>query len=249
MSEPELRASRVSKVYPGAVRALTDVDLSVPSGETLAVIGESGCGKSTLLRMFNRLEEPTSGEIHIRGQRAISIDPIQLRRQTGYVQQEGGLLPHWTVGRNVELVPALLDWPRSRRRRRADELLKMVGLDPDSYLSRFPGALSGGQRQRVAFARALAADPDLVLLDEPFGAVDALTRLELHAEFLQLKSRLGKTMLIVTHDLGEAFKLADRVAVMRSGRLLQVGTREELARRPATDYVRDLLAMGGEARP
>jgi len=249
MSESELRASRVSKVYPGAVRALTDVDLSVSAGETLAVIGESGCGKSTLLRMFNRLEEPTSGEILIRGQRATSMDPIQLRRQTGYVQQEGGLLPHWTVGRNVELVPALLEWPRARRRRRADELLNMVGLDPDSYRSRFPGELSGGQRQRVAFARALAADPDLVLLDEPFGALDALTRLELHAEFLRMKSRLGKTMLIVTHDLGEAFKLADRVAVMRSGRLLQTGTRDELATRPATEYVSALLAMGQQARP
>jgi osmoprotectant transport system ATP-binding protein len=249
MSEAELRASNVSKVYPGAVRALTDVDLIVPPGETLAVIGESGCGKSTLLRMFNRLEEPTSGEIHIRGQLATSIDPIRLRRHTGYVQQEGGLLPHWTVGRNVELVPALLDWPRTQRRRRAEELLTMVGLDPETYRSRFPGELSGGQRQRVAFARALAADPDLVLLDEPFGALDALTRLELQAEFLRLKSRLGKTMVIVTHDLGEAFKLADRVAVMRSGRLLQTGTPEELARRPATEYVGDLLARGREARP
>jgi osmoprotectant transport system ATP-binding protein len=249
MSEPELRAIRVSKVYPGAVRALTDVDLSVPAGETLAVIGESGCGKTTLLRMFNRLEEPTSGEIHVRGQRATSMDPIQLRRQIGYVQQEGGLLPHWTVGRNVELVPALLEWSRSRRRRRTDELLNMVGLDPDSYRSRFPAELSGGQRQRVAFARALAADPDLVLLDEPFGALDALTRLELHAEFLRLKSTLGKTMLIVTHDLGEAFKLADRVAVMRSGRLLQTGTRGELTTRPATEYVSALLAMGRQGRP
>jgi osmoprotectant transport system ATP-binding protein len=249
MSEAELRASNVSKVYPGAVRALTDVDLIVPPGETLAVIGESGCGKSTLLRMFNRLEEPTSGEIHIRGQLATSIDPIRLRRHTGYVQQEGGLLPHWTVGRNVELVPALLDWPRARRRRRAEELLAMVGLDPVTYQPRFPGELSGGQRQRVAFARALAADPDLVLLDEPFGALDALTRLDLHAEFLRLKSRLGKTMVIVTHDLGEAFKLADRVAVMRSGRLLQTGTPEELVRRPATEYVGDLLARGREARP
>jgi len=249
MSEVELRASKVSKVYAGAVRALTDVDLSVPPGETLALIGESGCGKSTLLRMFNRLEEPTSGEIHIRGQLATSIDPIRLRRHTGYVQQEGGLLPHWTVGRNVELVPALLDWPRAQRRRRADELLNMVGLDPGTYRPRFPGELSGGQRQRVAFARALAADPDLVLLDEPFGALDALTRLELQVEFLRLKSRLGKTMVIVTHDLGEAFKLADRVAVMRSGRLLQTGTPEELARRPATEYVGDLLARGREARP
>jgi osmoprotectant transport system ATP-binding protein len=245
-SEPELRANNVSKVYSGSVRALSQIDLRVSSGETLAVIGESGCGKSTLLRMFNRLEEPTSGEIFIRGQLSTSIDPIQLRRRSGYVQQEGGLLPHWTVGRNVELVPALLEWPRVRRRSRADELLSMVGLEPRAYRSRLPGELSGGQRQRVAFARALAADPDLVLLDEPFGALDALTRLELHAEFLRLKSELGKTMLIVTHDLGEAFKLADRVAVMHSGRLIQIGTSDELARRPATPYVRDLLALGRE---
>jgi osmoprotectant transport system ATP-binding protein len=244
---PELRASKVSKVYPGAVHALSGIDLSVCSGETLAVIGESGCGKSTLLRMFNRLEEPTSGEVHIRGTSSTTIDPIRLRRQTGYVQQEGGLLPHWTVGRNVELVLALLEWPRARRQRRADELLDMVGLEPRTYRSRFPRELSGGQRQRVAFARALAADPDLVLLDEPFGALDALTRLELHAEFLRLKSELGKTMLIVTHDLREALKLADRVAVMHSGVLVQIGTPQELAGRPATQYVRDLLELGREA--
>lgn len=246
--EPELRASRVSKTYPGAVRALSGIDLNVSRGETLAVIGESGCGKSTLLRMFNRLEEPTSGEILIRGTRSTSIDPIRLRRRTGYVQQEGGLLPHWTIGRNVELVPALLDWPKKQRRRRADELLNMVGLEPRTYRSRFPRELSGGQRQRVAFARALAADPDLVLLDEPFGALDALTRLELHAEFLRLKSELGKTMLIVTHDLREALDLADRVAVMHSGALVQIGTRAELTGRPETPYVRDLLALAREGQ-
>jgi osmoprotectant transport system ATP-binding protein len=194
--------------------------------------------------MFNRLEEPTSGEVVIRGRPASSLDPVLLRRQTGYVQQEGGLLPHWTVGRNVELVPSLLDWPRARRTRRADDLLDLVGLDPGTYRARYPCDLSGGQRQRVAFARALAGDPDLVLLDEPFGALDAITRLELHDEFTRMKSRLGKTMLIVTHDLGEAFKLADRVAVMRSGRLLQVGTREELLESPAAPYVSELLEMG-----
>jgi osmoprotectant transport system ATP-binding protein len=249
MPEPELRAVRVSKVYPGPVQALSEIDLSVASGETLAVIGESGCGKSTLLRLFNRLEEPTSGEIHVRGRPATGIDPIELRRHTGYVQQEGGLLPHWTVGRNVELVPTLLNWPRRRRRQRADELLTMVGLDPPAFRSRFPHELSGGQRQRVAFARALAADPELVLLDEPFGALDALTRLELHREFLHLKQQLQKTMVIVTHDLGEAFKLADRVAVMHQGRLVQVGRHDTLVEQPASSYVSDLLALGREGRP
>ena len=170
--------------------------------------------------------------------------PIELRRKTGYVQQEGGLLPHWTVERNVELVPALLRWTEDRRRARCDELLTLVGLEPARYRTRYPRELSGGQRQRVAFARALAADPDVVLLDEPFGALDALTRLELQAEFDRLRRRLSKTMLLVTHDLSEAFRLGDRIGVMREGRLLQVATPSELRDRPADDYVKRLLELG-----
>lgn len=239
-----LEARSVGKHFPGGVQALDGVDLSVGAGETVALIGESGSGKSTLLRMFNRLEEPSTGEVRIDGVPARTHDPIELRRRTGYVQQEGGLLPHWTVERNVELVPELLGWSIKRRRARCDELLQLVGLAPGRYRSRFPRELSGGQRQRVAFARALAGDPGVVLLDEPFGALDALTRLELQEEFEQLRRRLSKTMLLVTHDLSEAFRLADRVGVMRGGRLLQVAAPEELRDRPADDYVRRLLALG-----
>lgn len=239
-----LEALDVSKQYPGGVRALRDVRLRVGSGETVALVGASGCGKTTLLRLFNRMVEPSAGEVRIGGRPAGSLDPIELRRATGYVQQEGGLLPHWNVGRNVELVPALLGWSTQRRRESADTLLELVGLPADRYRDRYPRELSGGQRQRVAFARALAAEPEVVLLDEPFGALDALTRLELQAEFGRLQERLGKTMLLVTHDLDEAFRLGDRVAVMKDGRLLQTGTREELRSAPADPYVQALLELG-----
>jgi len=241
-----LEARRVNKVYPGGIRALEDVDLAVGHGETVALIGESGCGKTTLLRMFNRLEEPTSGKIVIQGRDAARHEPIELRRRTGYVQQEGGLLPHWTVRRNVELVPELLGWKTGRRRERCEQLLTLVGLAPETFAGRYPRQLSGGQRQRVAFARALAADPQVVLLDEPFGALDALTRLELQREFLHLKRQLGKTILLVTHDLDEAFRLGDRVAVMKGGQILQVGAPDQLKREPADEYIRTLLAQRQE---
>ena len=246
---PSLEAQAVTKTFSGGVQALRGVDLGVNKGETVVLIGESGCGKTTLLRMFNRLEEPTEGAVRIEGRPAVSHDPIRLRRHTGYVQQEGGLLPHWTVERNVELVPELLGWPADRRRARSAELLALVGLDPDTFRHRHPRELSGGQRQRVAFARALAADPPVVLLDEPFGALDALTRLELQREFLQLKRRLAKTILLVTHDLEEAFRLGDRIAVMKEGRLLQIAAPDELRREPADDYVRSLLTMTGGIAP
>jgi osmoprotectant transport system ATP-binding protein len=228
-----------------------DLDLDVHSGETVALIGESGCGKSTLLRMFNRLESPSSGSILVAGVDAAHIDPIALRRTTGYVQQDGGLLPHWSVERNVELVPALVGWSLERRRSVSRELLKLVGLEPDTYARRFPHELSGGQQQRVAFARALAADPDVILLDEPFGALDAITRAQLQEEFLRLKHTLGKTMLLVTHDLREAELLGDRVAVLRHGRLLQCAAPARLRQHPADDYVSGLLrhapGTGGRA--
>jgi osmoprotectant transport system ATP-binding protein len=246
LHDAALEARDVKKLFPGGVHALRGIDLIVASGETVVLIGESGCGKTTLLRMFNRLEEPTEGTILIEGRPAVDHDPIELRRHTGYVQQEGGLLPHWTVQRNVELVPELLGWGAERRRARSSELLALVGLTPDTFGERYPCHLSGGQRQRVAFARALAADPPVVLLDEPFGALDALTRLELQREFLQLKRRLAKTILLVTHDLQEAFRLGDRIAVMQDGRLLQTAPPDELRREPADEYVRSLLTMTGE---
>ena len=247
-ARPVLEARGVVKRYPDGTEALAGVDLAVAGGETVALVGESGSGKTTLLRTFNRMVEPTAGEVWVRGRPATAQDPFALRRGIGYVQQEGGLLPHWTVARNVELVPRLLGagagWDRERRRRRVGEVLELVGLPFDRYGERLPGELSGGQRQRVALARALAAEPDLVLLDEPFGALDALTRLELQREFARLRERLGKTMVLVTHDLGEAFRLADRVAVMRGGRVLRVGTPAELRAEPGDPYVAALLEVG-----
>jgi len=238
-----LQAESVAKVYPGGVRALDGVSLEVKAGETVALIGESGCGKTTLLRLFNRMTDPSSGRVAVRGQDVGQGDVIDLRRSVGYVQQEGGLIPHWTVRRNVELVPVLLNWTPQRRAGRSREVLDLVGLAAGSFGHRHPGELSGGQRQRVAFARALAADPEIILLDEPFGALDALTRLELQDHFLHLKETLGKTMLLVTHDLDEAFRLADRIAVMRNGRIEQTASPQALRSSPESPYVKNLLRM------
>ncbi len=243
-SPPALSARAVGKRWPGGVTALRDVELEIGVGETLVLIGESGCGKTTLLRMFNRSVEPSSGEIRIGGRPAVQLDPVKLRRRTGYVSQDGGLLPHWTVEANVALVPRLLGRAAAERRERASAVLAQVGLDPDRFAARYPRELSGGQRQRVALARALAAEPGVVLLDEPFGALDALTRRELHDEFDGLRRRLGKTLLLVTHDLEEAERLGDRVAVMRDGRVLQCAAVDELRRAPADEYVERLLRAG-----
>ena len=244
-SEPILEALDVAKTYGGAAGtvALAGVSLAVQPGETVALVGESGSGKTTLLRTFNRMIDPSSGSVRIEGKPVADLDPIALRRRTGYVPQDAGLIPHWRIDRNVELVPRLLGWDRDRRQKRIREMLELVGLDPEAHAGRYPAELSGGQRQRVAFARALAADPPLILLDEPFGALDALTRLELHRQFLDLKKTLGKTTVLVTHDLAEAFRLADRIGVMRAGRLLQLGTPEELAEQPADPYVSALLEL------
>ena len=246
MSSPVLEARGARKTYPGDVHALDGVDVAAQPGETLVLIGESGSGKTTLLRMFNRMVEPTGGEILIREQPARSLDPITLRRSVGYVQQEGGLLPHWTVARNVALVPKLLKWDPEKLIVQTTQLLELVGLDPARYGDRYPGELSGGERQRVAFARALAADPDILLLDEPFGALDAITRRELHEEFLRLKGQLKKTMVLVTHDLDEAFRLGDRIAVMKSGKILQIGTPRGLETHPEHAYVNQLLKHRSE---
>ena len=239
MPDVALRAEGVVKRF-GEIVALDGVSVEVRRGQCLALIGESGSGKTTLLRCFNRLTDPDRGRIVVDGADVATIDPIALRRRVGYVPQDGGLLPHWPVRRNVELVP----WLRgmSDAGARANRALELVGLDSTQFGGRRPRDLSGGQRQGVAVARALAAGPDLILLNEKFGAIDAITRAELQDGFRELRARLAVTAVLVTHDLQEAFHLADLIAVIRQGRVEQVGTPHELLDSPATPYVADLLS-------
>lgn len=229
---------RVSKRH-GKVDALRDVSLNIAPGECLALVGESGSGKTTLLRCINRLTEPDSGIVSIDGEPASQRDPVLLRRSIGYVAQEGGLLPHWRVARNVGLVPWLDGKAGDDTASRAMEL---VGLEPRKFANRWPHELSGGQRQRVAIARALAGGQALLLLDEPFSALDAITRSELHSAFRELRRAAGFTSILVTHDLREAARLADRVAVLRAGVIEHISGAADLARNPQTDYVRKLVA-------
>jgi osmoprotectant transport system ATP-binding protein len=240
---PAIQFQSVRKSF-GDRPALDGLDLEVGEGETVALIGPSGCGKTTALKLVNRLLEPDAGTVRVLGRDVRGEEPIGLRRKLGYVIQEGGLFPHWSVRGNVETVPRLLGWPEPQRRRRADELLEMVGLPAAEFAGRRPRDLSGGQRQRVGVARALAADPPVVLMDEPFGALDPIARSGLQREFLDWKRRLGKAVLLVTHDLREAFRLADRVALLERGRLRQIGTRAELTERPADGFVRAFVAEG-----
>src|SRR5262249_1602154 len=197
-----------------------DVSFQVESGETIVLLGRSGSGKTTTLRLINRLLEPTSGEVLVEGRRTMDWDAIRLRRRIGYVIQDIGLFPHFTVARNVALVPSLESWPVEKVSRRVNEMLDLVGLDPGKFASRLPRELSGGQLQRVGGARALAPDPTVLLLDEPFGALDPITRAELQKEFRSLQKQLGKTMVLVTHDMREAFRLGDRIGLMKDGRLI-----------------------------
>jgi osmoprotectant transport system ATP-binding protein len=237
-----LEAIDVTKRY-GAVLALDGVSLRVAAGECVALVGESGSGKSTLLRCFNRLAEPDAGRVLARGADVRDADPVALRRATGYVPQEGGLLPHWTALRNAGLVPWLQAAPDPDYAAR--EALVLVGLEPASFGTRYPHELSGGQRQRVALARALAAHPDVVLLDEPFGALDAITRADLQATFADVRRARPVTCVLVTHDLHEALRLAERVGVLRAGRIEQVAPGRKLVSEPSTEYVARLLERAG----
>jgi len=222
----------------GAPGAVNDLSFSVPAGRICVLVGPSGCGKTTSLKMVNRLIEPTAGRILLDGVDIASRDVTELRRGIGYVIQQVGLFPHLTIGDNVAVVPRLLGWPTNRQRERADELLALVGLDPAAYRSRYPAQLSGGERQRVGVARALAADPPLMLMDEPFGAVDPIVRERLQNEFLRLQRDLAKTILFVTHDIDEAIKMGDLVAVMQQGGVLaQFAPPAELLARPVSDFV------------
>lgn len=233
-----LAAERIVKRF-GEVVALDGVTVEVPRGGSLALVGESGSGKTTLLRCFNRLTEPDSGIVRLDGVDVETVDPIQLRRRIGYVPQDGGLLPHWSVAKNVALVLRLNGDPRADAKAR--DALGLVGLEPTQFAERWPRELSGGQRQRVAIARALAAEPKVLLLDEPFGALDAITRAELQESFAALRQRLDVTSALVTHDIHEALLLATHVAVVRAGRIEQFASPAELVASPANDYVHTLL--------
>jgi osmoprotectant transport system ATP-binding protein len=239
-----LEVGDVRKAY-GDVVALAGVSLRVGAGECVALVGESGSGKTTLLRLFNRMAEPDAGAVLVDGADVRRVDPVALRRRMGYVPQTGGLLPHWPVLRNVALVPWLVRQSDPDAAARA--ALELVGLPPATYAGRRPAELSGGQRQRVAIARALAAQPRYLLLDESFSALDAITRADLHEAFLRLRERLRITSLLVTHDLREAALLADRIAVLRQGRLEQTGSPDEVFGAPATAYVAELVRKSGAA--
>jgi osmoprotectant transport system ATP-binding protein len=233
-----LSARNISHRF-GELLALDAVSLEVPAGSATAIVGESGSGKTTLLRCFNRLVEPERGEVFVGGKNVREQPVVRLRRGIGYVQQHGGLLPHWRVSRNVALVPSLTDMPDAQDAAR--RALELVGLPAAKFGSRFPHELSGGQRQRVALARSIAARPGVILLDEPFGALDAISRADLQESFGTLRRELTVTTLLVTHDLAEAARLADQVVVMRSGRIEQRGAMSDLVRAPATDYVSELI--------
>ncbi len=231
--------AHVTKRYAAdGAPAVDDLSLRIPAGEIVVLVGPSGCGKTTTMKMINRLIEPTSGRITIGGEDVMALPAFELRRRIGYVIQQVGLFPHMTVADNTAVVPRLLKWPDARVRRRVDELLELVGLDPGQYRSRYPAELSGGERQRVGVARALAADPPVMLMDEPFGAVDPIRRDRLQNEFLRLQAQVRKTVVFVTHDVDEAIKMADRIAIMqRGGILAQYDTPATILGAPANDFV------------
>ncbi|MDT3397748.1 betaine/proline/choline family ABC transporter ATP-binding protein [Streptomyces sp. B1866] len=236
-----IRFEHVTKRYDDGTTAVDDLSFEVAEGELVTLVGPSGCGKTTTMKMVNRLIEPTSGRILLDGEDIAATDPVELRRRIGYVIQQVGLFPHKTVLENTATVPHLLGWPRGKARERAAELLDLVGLDPAVYGDRYPDQLSGGQRQRVGVARALAADPPVLLMDEPFGAVDPVVRERLQTEFLRLQSQVRKTVLLVTHDIEEAVRLGDRIAVYGAGRIEQFDSPAAVLGAPATPYVADFV--------
>jgi osmoprotectant transport system ATP-binding protein len=242
ISTNAISLDKVSKRYPDGTVAVREVSLSVPRGELVCLVGPSGCGKTTTLKMVNRLIEPTGGRIYLEGEDVTQVDAVQLRRRIGYVIQQVGLFPHLTVAANVATVPRLLGWNKRRQRERANELLELVGLEPGQYGSRYPSQLSGGQRQRVGVARALGADPEVLLMDEPFSAIDPIARGRLQDEFLRVQAEVRKTILFVTHDIDEAVRLGDRVAVFRQGGLLeQYDSPAQVLGAPATPFVADFV--------
>ena len=241
MNTPLIQLDQVTKSYPDGPEILRDLSFAVDPGQVLALVGPSGCGKTTTLKLINGLLQPSSGSVRVGDVDVSEADTVALRRGIGYVVQEAGLFPHMTVEENVELVPRLLGWEAQQRRSRSTELLNLMGLDYEDYGDRYPRQLSGGQRQRVGLARALAADPDLVLMDEPFGALDPITRRRLQDEFAEIQRGLAKTVVLVTHDMDEAFQLADQVGILRKGELEQLGSPEEIIGEPASEFVAQWL--------
>jgi len=232
----------LTKAFAGSPRPAVDrLTLSIPAGEVCVLIGPSGCGKTTTMRMINRMIEPDAGTIRVEGRNILHVDPVELRRSIGYVIQQVGLFPHWSIADNIATVPRLLGWEPTRTGARVDELLSLVGMEPAQYRQRFPRELSGGQKQRVGVARALAADPPVMLMDEPFGALDPITRTRLQAEFLRILRGLRKTIVFVTHDIDEAIKMGDRIAIMRDGRLVQYDTPEAILAQPADAFVDEFV--------
>jgi osmoprotectant transport system ATP-binding protein len=231
----------VSKVYPDGTIAVKDLNLKVKKGELIVLIGSSGCGKTTTLKMVNRLEECTSGKIYVDGEDISTVDPVELRRGIGYVIQDIGLMPHMTVGENIAIVPQLLNWNKKKIAMRTGELLEMAGLPAGKYKHRLPKQMSGGQKQRIGVLRALAAEPDVVLMDEPFGALDPISRDNLQNELMDLQKKLKKTIIFVTHDIDEALKLADRIVIMRHGNVEQIGTPDEIKNQPINKFVKTFI--------
>ena len=235
-----LKIENVSKIYKGGKKAVKNISLDIKKGEFICFIGPSGCGKTTTMKMINRLIEPSEGKILINGENIMDKDPVELRRQIGYVIQQIGLFPHMTILENITLVPKLLKWNEQKKKERALELLKLVDMGPE-YLERYPYELSGGQQQRIGVLRALASNPPLILMDEPFGALDPITRDALQEEFKNLQRTLDKTIVFVTHDMDEAIKLADRIVILKAGEIVQVGTPDEILRNPANEFVEEFI--------
>lgn len=237
-----IRFQNVSKIFDNETTAVENLSFHIKGGETFGLVGTSGCGKTTTLKMINRLIEPTSGTITIDGKDIISQEPQKLRRNIGYVIQDVGLFPHYTIEQNISTVPKLLEWDQRRIQSRSEDLLKIVGLSPKIFADRLPESLSGGQKQRVGLARALAADPPIILMDEPFGALDPITKREIRTEVGKLFKQINKTIVLVTHDIFEAFEMCDRLCLLDNGKMQQVGTPKELLFRPANNFVESFFA-------
>ncbi|HVL54373.1 MAG TPA: betaine/proline/choline family ABC transporter ATP-binding protein [Vitreimonas sp.] len=249
-AEPMIRLENLSKVFPGQAKPAVDsLNMDIPSGEIVILVGPSGCGKTTTMRLINRLIEPSGGRIILEGEDVTRVNPDRLRRRIGYVIQQVGLFPHHTIADNIATVPRMLGWKEDRIRARVDELLAMVGLEPGTYRDRYPKHLSGGQRQRAGVARALSADPPVMLMDEPFGAIDPITRDRLQNEFLRLQETIRKTIVFVTHDIDEAIKMGDRIAILREGsRIAQYDTPGRILAGPADDFVADFIGSGASLK-